>query len=74
MSSVHLICLYFFIIVFSIALRKLEAKRRNVEGKLEQSHIYFSQTYGNAVTNSNTHKNKTFKSHYLDTYEGLHLQ
>uniref|UniRef100_A0A3P8RKQ3 Cilia- and flagella-associated protein 91 n=1 Tax=Amphiprion percula TaxID=161767 RepID=A0A3P8RKQ3_AMPPE len=51
-------------------LRRLEAKRRNVEGKLERrsfdSRIYSLQTH----TNKNTSNNE-LKSCYLDTYEGL---
>ncbi|KAK5602820.1 hypothetical protein CRENBAI_025092 [Crenichthys baileyi] len=49
------------------SLRKLEAKRKNVEGKLQRRDI---------VTDCQTHKVKftngnKFKSHYLETYEGL---
>ncbi|MED6265436.1 hypothetical protein CHARACLAT_025445 [Characodon lateralis] len=49
------------------SLRKLEAKRKNVEGKLQQRDI---------VTDCQTHKVKftngnEFESHYLETYEGL---
>ncbi|TDH06784.1 hypothetical protein EPR50_G00117100 [Perca flavescens] len=64
---------------YSRSLRKLEAKRRNVEGKLEQLGIVRkytdSQTYPprsrrNTFTNRNT-RNNELKSHYLDTYEGL---
>ncbi|MED6245671.1 hypothetical protein ATANTOWER_006425 [Ataeniobius toweri] len=49
------------------SLRKLEAKRKNVEGKLQQRDI---------VTDCQTHKVKftngnKFESHYLETYEGL---
>lgn len=83
MTSVPLIPLYFFIIDLSIALRKLEAKRRNVERKPERSgvlkeftdsQVYASQTHRNTLTNRNTRKNNESNSHYLDTYEGLHLQ
>ncbi|XP_070832333.1 cilia- and flagella-associated protein 91 [Chaetodon trifascialis] len=55
------------------SLRKLEAKRRNVDGKLERSAIVrdytSSWTHRGTFTNGNT-PNK-LKSHYLDTYEGL---
>lgn len=72
----------FFIVVLWAALRKLEAKRRNVEGKLEQLGIVRkytdSQTYPprsrrDTFTNRKTHNNE-LKSHYLDTYEGLNLK
>lgn len=65
----------------SAALRKLEAKRRNVEGKLERPGIvrhytdskrYVPWTHRNTFTNKNTHNNE-FKSFYIDTYEGLNL-
>lgn len=61
------------------SLRKLEAKRRNVEGKLERhgivkdyadSPIYAPRIRRDTFTNRNT-SNKELKSHYLDTYEGL---
>uniref|UniRef100_A0A3Q1EJC0 Cilia- and flagella-associated protein 91 n=1 Tax=Acanthochromis polyacanthus TaxID=80966 RepID=A0A3Q1EJC0_9TELE len=55
---------------YARSLRKLEAKRRNVEGKLERrsfdSRIFAPQTR----TNKNTSNNQ-LKSPYLDTYEGL---
>ncbi|XP_023140479.2 cilia- and flagella-associated protein 91 [Amphiprion ocellaris] len=55
---------------YARSLRRLEAKRRNVEGKLERrsfdSRIYSLQTH----TNKNTSNNE-LKSCYLDTYEGL---
>ncbi|KAM8855259.1 cilia- and flagella-associated protein 91 isoform 2-T2 [Spinachia spinachia] len=59
------------------SLRKLEAKRRNVEGEIEQ--LGRVKTYTNIQTRapqnrrypfSNTCNNET-KSHYLDTCEGL---
>ncbi|XP_045909862.1 cilia- and flagella-associated protein 91 isoform X2 [Micropterus dolomieu] len=61
------------------SLRKLEAKRRNVEGKLEQcgivrdytdSQTYTLQIRRDTFTNRNT-RNNELKSYYLDTYEGL---
>ncbi|XP_044072732.1 cilia- and flagella-associated protein 91 [Siniperca chuatsi] len=59
------------------SMRKLEAKRRSVEGKLERCGIVntVSQTYAprtrrDMFTNRNTCNNQ-LKSHYLDTYEGL---
>ncbi|XP_040912924.1 cilia- and flagella-associated protein 91 [Toxotes jaculatrix] len=60
------------------SLRKLEAKRRNVEGKLERrgivrdctdSRAYAPQTRRNTFIRSTC--NNELKSHYLDTYEGL---
>uniref|UniRef100_A0A3Q1IHN5 Cilia- and flagella-associated protein 91 n=1 Tax=Anabas testudineus TaxID=64144 RepID=A0A3Q1IHN5_ANATE len=62
------------------SLRKLEAKRRNVERKPERSgvlkeftdsQVCASQTHRNTLTNRNTRKNNESNSHYLDTYEGL---
>ncbi|KAM4561423.1 cilia- and flagella-associated protein 91 [Fundulus diaphanus] len=51
------------------SLRKLEAKRKNVEGKLQRRDIVTDfQTHKDNFTKSNT---KQFKSHYVDTYEGL---
>ncbi|KAM4559496.1 cilia- and flagella-associated protein 91 [Odontesthes bonariensis] len=56
------------------SLRKLEAKRKYVEGKLERrdivtdSQTYTRQTHRDVFTNSNAHE---MKSAYLDTYEGL---
>ena len=68
-------------IVLFVALRKLEAKRRNENAKLDRRGIvkaytdYSSQTNArwtrrDAVSNRNTLSNE-LKSHYLDTYEGL---
>ncbi|XP_022596614.1 cilia- and flagella-associated protein 91 isoform X2 [Seriola dumerili] len=59
------------------SLRKLEAKRRNVEGKLEhglvkdytESQKYAPQTHMGAFTRSACYNE--LKTHYLDTYEGL---
>uniref|UniRef100_A0A667XE55 Cilia- and flagella-associated protein 91 n=1 Tax=Myripristis murdjan TaxID=586833 RepID=A0A667XE55_9TELE len=64
-----------------IPLRKLTAKSRNVEGKLERRDIikeytdYSSQTYApltrrGVFPDSNTRRN-VVKSRFLDTYEGL---
>ncbi|XP_037344216.2 cilia- and flagella-associated protein 91 isoform X2 [Pungitius pungitius] len=61
------------------SLRKLEAKRRNVEGEIEQ--LSSVKNYTNIqkraprsrrdpFSNSNTSNNE-MKSHYLNTYEGL---
>uniref|UniRef100_A0A667X454 Cilia- and flagella-associated protein 91 n=1 Tax=Myripristis murdjan TaxID=586833 RepID=A0A667X454_9TELE len=66
-----------------IPLRKLTAKSRNVEGKLERRDIikeytdYSSQTYApltrrGVFPDSNTRRN-VVKSRFLDTYEGLTL-
>ncbi|XP_037646327.1 cilia- and flagella-associated protein 91 isoform X1 [Sebastes umbrosus] len=60
---------------YTRSLRKLEAKRRNMEGKLERFGGVKDQTLGprslrGTFTNRNT-CNDEFKSHYLDTYEGL---
>uniref|UniRef100_A0A667WZT9 Cilia- and flagella-associated protein 91 n=1 Tax=Myripristis murdjan TaxID=586833 RepID=A0A667WZT9_9TELE len=63
------------------SLRKLTAKSRNVEGKLERRDIikeytdYSSQTYApltrrGVFPDSNTRRN-VVKSRFLDTYEGL---
>ncbi|XP_040004302.1 cilia- and flagella-associated protein 91 isoform X2 [Xiphias gladius] len=60
------------------SLRKLEAKRRNVEEKLERrgiakdytaSQTYAPQTRRDRFTRSA--RNNELQSHYLDTYEGL---
>ncbi|XP_018533773.2 LOW QUALITY PROTEIN: cilia- and flagella-associated protein 91 [Lates calcarifer] len=57
------------------SLRKVEAKRRNVEGKLEQFGIARgSQTYSPHTrrdTFTRSARNNELKNHYLDTYEGL---
>lgn len=67
--------------LLSIALRKLEAKRRNVEGKLERRGIvrhdtdsspYNRWSHRGTFTNNNTCSNE-LKSHHLDTYDGLNL-
>ncbi|XP_026151507.1 cilia- and flagella-associated protein 91 [Mastacembelus armatus] len=53
------------------SLRKLEAKRRNLEEKLDR-HGFVK--YCSKTNISQTHRkmsNNEFKSHYLDTYEGL---
>ncbi|XP_053185008.1 cilia- and flagella-associated protein 91 [Scomber japonicus] len=66
---------------YTRSLRKLEAKRRNENAKLDRRGIvkaytdYSSQTNArwtrrDAVSNRNTLSNE-LKSHYLDTYEGL---
>ncbi|XP_070694504.1 cilia- and flagella-associated protein 91 [Pempheris klunzingeri] len=62
---------------FLRSLRKLEAKRRNVEGKLERhgkdhtdSQRYAPRTLSDTFNNRNTCHNE-LKTHYLDTYEGL---
>ncbi|XP_069569766.1 cilia- and flagella-associated protein 91 [Brachyistius frenatus] len=58
------------------SLRKLEAKWKNVEGKLERDGVIIEfQTYIPRIrmevfTNWNT-RNDELRSHYLDTYEGL---
>lgn len=51
-----------------------------MEGKLERcgkdftdSQAYVSQTHRNTFTDRNIRRNIDFKSHYLDTFEGLHL-
>lgn len=63
------------------AIRKLEGKRKNVEGKLERRNIvkdysdYASQVYGPLSRlgrfPDNNSENFVVKNHYLDTYEGL---
>ncbi|XP_072253015.1 cilia- and flagella-associated protein 91 [Leuresthes tenuis] len=56
------------------SMRKLEAKRKYVEGKVERrdividSQTYTPQIHRDVFANSNAHK---MKSPYLDTYEGL---
>ncbi|KAM9347151.1 LOW QUALITY PROTEIN: cilia- and flagella-associated protein 91 [Symphorus nematophorus] len=62
---------------YTRSLRKLEAKWKNVAGKLERRgivrHYTDSQTYASG-THTNTNRNihdKELKNHYLDTYEGL---
>ncbi|XP_054471005.1 cilia- and flagella-associated protein 91 [Anoplopoma fimbria] len=61
------------------SLRKLEAKRRNVEGELQRFGIAKTFTdfetcgprsHGDTFTNRKTCKNE-LESHYLNTYEGL---
>ncbi|XP_041806115.1 cilia- and flagella-associated protein 91 [Chelmon rostratus] len=61
------------------SLRKLEAKRRNLDGMLERPTVVRDYTGSktcppgtrrSTFTNRNTHNNE-LKSHYLDTYEGL---
>lgn len=53
----------------SAALRKLEAKRKNVEGKLQRRDIITDfQIHKDKFQNGKTNK---FNSHYLDTFEGL---
>lgn len=67
-----------FIDVLSIALRKVEAQWRNVEGKLERPGIvrdftdcktYTLRTTRDTFTDGDT-RNNGLKSYYLDTYEG----
>uniref|UniRef100_A0A3Q3XD69 Cilia- and flagella-associated protein 91 n=1 Tax=Mola mola TaxID=94237 RepID=A0A3Q3XD69_MOLML len=60
---------------YARALRKLEAKRKNVRGNLERPGIVRRSTE-NPWTNSDTFTNRSpgnseFKSYYLYTYEGL---
>ncbi len=73
----------FIIFLFLKALRKLLAKRRNVEGKLERRDIikdysdYGFQTYAprsriGQIPDRNSNRN-VVKSHFLRTYEGLLL-
>lgn len=74
-----LILLLLFLCGF-VALRKLEAKRRNMAGKLERlgtirrdmdSKIYNPLIHCDISTNKNT--KRMINSHYLHTYEGLNL-
>lgn len=71
------------IFLFFKAMRKLLAKRRNVEGKLERRDIiqdysdYGFQTYAprsqiGQIPDRNSNRN-VVKSHFLRTYEGLLL-
>uniref|UniRef100_A0A672RTP6 Cilia- and flagella-associated protein 91 n=1 Tax=Sinocyclocheilus grahami TaxID=75366 RepID=A0A672RTP6_SINGR len=66
---------------YIISMRKLLAKRRNVEGKLERRDIikdysdYWFQTYAplsriGQTSDRNSNRNMV-KSHFLSTYEGL---
>lgn len=64
----------FFFLFLSAALRKLEAKRKNVEGKLERC-VIASQTYVPRIRigifpNRNINSMLSTRR-YLDTYEGL---
>ncbi|KAK2839907.1 hypothetical protein Q5P01_013647 [Channa striata] len=59
---------------YTRSLRKLEAKRRSVNERLERCGVGKDCTDSRAKvpqTHRNTHRNNEFKSHYLDTYEGL---
>ncbi|KAG8000601.1 Cilia-and flagella-associated protein 91 [Nibea albiflora] len=55
------------------SLRKLEARSRNVEGKIDRSGIFREHTDSKtfALWTCGTNKSNGFKSHYLETYEGL---
>ncbi|XP_068184865.1 cilia- and flagella-associated protein 91 [Antennarius striatus] len=60
---------------YNRSLRKLEAKKRTLEGKIERlgtvkhkTHVPWSNR--DTLTKRKT-QNSDFKSHYLDTYEGL---
>lgn len=68
-----LIHLFFFIVILSVALRKLEAKRRNVEGKREQPVKSYadSRPYAPGSRRDTFTRNKELKNYYLDTSEGL---
>lgn len=66
----------FLFLFLSAALRKLEAKRKNVEGKLERC-VIASQTYVPRIRigifpNRNINSMLSTRR-YLDTYEGLNL-
>lgn len=73
----------YHVFLFLTAMRKLLAKRRNVEGKLERRDIikdysdYGSQTYAplsriGQFPERNSNR-RVVKSHFLSTYQGLIL-
>ncbi|XP_028249364.1 cilia- and flagella-associated protein 91 isoform X2 [Parambassis ranga] len=54
------------------SLRKLEAKRKNVEGKLKRHGIVVdAQMYVPRIVGAAFTRNNVLKNNYLDTYEGL---
>lgn len=78
MDVLHLMIIYsklsFFVSSLSIELRKLEAERKNVEGKLQRRDIVTdSQTWDRRRTRRDTFtiRNTTeLREKYFDTYEG----
>lgn len=62
----------------SVALRKLEAKSRNVEGKLLRRDIVRDakdskiQSHRDPFSYKTSRRNE-WRSYYLDTYEGVNL-